>query len=78
MDFVTLKIINVLVVLNHGISVIIFFFFQGSVQTSVNIGWHGGVHVQSCRHYIHLSCHESYIKSLQVIIRNIATPKKHF
>ncbi|XP_038076588.1 E3 ubiquitin-protein ligase UBR3-like isoform X3 [Patiria miniata] len=40
-------------------------FDKSSVQMSINVGWHGGVHIQSCRHYIHLSCHESYIKSLR-------------
>lgn len=29
-----------------------------------NICWEGGVHVQSCGHHVHLSCHESYLKSL--------------
>lgn len=29
-----------------------------------NIGWEGGVHVQSCGHHVHLTCHESYLKSL--------------
>lgn len=31
---------------------------------SQNICWEGGVHVQSCGHHLHLTCHESYIKSL--------------
>lgn len=30
-----------------------------------NICWEGGVHVQSCGHHVHLSCHESYLKSLR-------------
>lgn len=29
-----------------------------------NICWEGGVHVQSCGHHVHLTCHESYLKSL--------------
>lgn len=29
-----------------------------------NISWEGGVHVQSCGHHLHLTCHESYLKSL--------------
>ena len=29
-----------------------------------NICWEGGVHVQSCGHHVHLSCHDSYLKSL--------------
>lgn len=29
-----------------------------------NICWEGGVHVQSCGHHLHLTCHESYLKSL--------------
>ncbi|XP_022102355.1 E3 ubiquitin-protein ligase UBR3-like isoform X2 [Acanthaster planci] len=40
-------------------------FDKSSVQMSVNVGWHGGIHIQSCRHYIHLRCHESYIRSLR-------------
>ncbi|KAH6939814.1 hypothetical protein HPB50_021859 [Hyalomma asiaticum] len=30
---------------------------------SVNIGWEGGVHVQTCGHYLHLDCHKSYMLS---------------
>ena len=41
--------------------------FQGdSGLLSVNIGWKGGVHAQSCGHYVHLDCHSSYMKSLSV------------
>ncbi|CRK92911.1 CLUMA_CG006257, isoform A [Clunio marinus] len=29
-----------------------------------NICWEGGVHVQSCGHHVHLTCYESYLKSL--------------
>lgn len=29
-----------------------------------NICWEGGVHVQSCGHHVHLTCHESYLRSL--------------
>lgn len=29
-----------------------------------NIGWEGGVHVQSCGHHVHLTCQDSYLKSL--------------
>lgn len=29
-----------------------------------NISWEGGVHVQSCGHHLHLTCHEAYLKSL--------------
>lgn len=32
---------------------------------SQNICWEGGVHVQSCGHHVHLTCHESYLKSLR-------------
>lgn len=34
-------------------------------QMSLNIGWEGGVHVQSCGHYLHLDCHKSYMQSLK-------------
>ena len=33
---------------------------------SVNIGWEGGVLVQTCGHYLHLDCHTSYVASLMV------------
>ncbi|XP_060602002.1 E3 ubiquitin-protein ligase UBR3-like, partial [Ruditapes philippinarum] len=39
-------------------------FEETSCQTSVNIGWEGGVLVQTCGHYLHLDCHTSYINSL--------------
>ena len=32
---------------------------------SVNIGWKGGVFVQSCGHQVHLSCLQSYMHSLR-------------
>ncbi|KAL4222682.1 E3 ubiquitin-protein ligase ubr3 [Mactra antiquata] len=39
-------------------------FEESSCQTSVNIGWDGGVLVQTCGHYLHLDCHTSYVASL--------------
>lgn len=39
---------------------------QSSCLVSVNIGWQGGVHVQTCGHYVHLDCLSSYIDSLKV------------
>ncbi|XP_052267250.1 E3 ubiquitin-protein ligase UBR3-like [Dreissena polymorpha] len=39
-------------------------FEESSCQTSVNIGWDGGVLVQTCGHYLHLDCHTSYVSSL--------------
>ncbi|RWS04809.1 E3 ubiquitin-protein ligase UBR3-like protein [Dinothrombium tinctorium] len=39
--------------------------FDPSWLNAVNIGWVGGVHVQSCGHYIHLDCHKSYLQSLR-------------
>ncbi|KAL3175252.1 hypothetical protein MRX96_010871 [Rhipicephalus microplus] len=33
------------------------------LSQSVNIGWEGGVHVQTCGHYLHLDCHKSYMLS---------------
>ena len=29
-------------------------------------GTEGGVHIQSCGHLLHVDCHQSYLKSLQV------------
>ncbi|XP_076360822.1 ubr3 ubiquitin ligase isoform X3 [Tachypleus tridentatus] len=40
-------------------------FDNKSWQASVNIGWEGGVHVQSCGHYLHIVCHQSYTESLR-------------
>lgn len=40
-------------------------FQAASWQKSLSIGWEGGVHVQSCGHYLHLLCHKSYIASLR-------------
>lgn len=31
---------------------------------SVNTGWDGGVHVQTCGHHLHLHCLNSYISAL--------------
>uniref|UniRef100_A0A2M4A6W9 E3 ubiquitin-protein ligase n=1 Tax=Anopheles triannulatus TaxID=58253 RepID=A0A2M4A6W9_9DIPT len=39
-------------------------FGQTSWFLSHNIGWEGGVHIQSCGHHVHLSCQDSYLKSL--------------
>ncbi|KAL5006565.1 hypothetical protein ScPMuIL_015371 [Solemya velum] len=38
---------------------------ESSCQMSVNIGWEGGVLVQTCGHYLHLDCHNSYVTSLR-------------
>ncbi|XP_041366438.1 E3 ubiquitin-protein ligase UBR3-like [Gigantopelta aegis] len=40
-------------------------FEEGSCQMSLNIGWEGGVVVQTCGHYLHLTCHGSYLESLK-------------
>ncbi|XP_043254590.1 E3 ubiquitin-protein ligase Ubr3 [Colletes gigas] len=32
---------------------------------SVNLGWEGGVHVQTCGHHLHLTCLKSYLQSLR-------------
>ncbi|XP_020708415.2 E3 ubiquitin-protein ligase Ubr3 [Athalia rosae] len=32
---------------------------------SVNLGWEGGVHVQTCGHHLHLDCLKSYLQSLR-------------
>lgn len=39
-------------------------FAPSSWLDSINIGAEGGVHVQSCGHFLHIQCHQSYIKSL--------------
>ena len=40
-------------------------FDKNSWLNSINIGWVGGVHVQSCGHYLHIDCHKSYMQSLR-------------
>lgn len=40
-------------------------FNSNSWLNSLNIGWEGGVHVQTCGHYLHLDCHKSYMNSLR-------------
>ncbi|XP_069676263.1 E3 ubiquitin-protein ligase Ubr3 isoform X3 [Periplaneta americana] len=32
---------------------------------AVNLGWEGGVHVQTCGHHLHLDCLKSYLHSLR-------------
>ncbi|KAJ0176856.1 hypothetical protein K1T71_008035 [Dendrolimus kikuchii] len=39
-------------------------FDQESWLLSVNVGWEGGVHVQSCGHHLHLRCLSAYLKAL--------------
>ncbi|XP_074027443.1 ubr3 ubiquitin ligase isoform X2 [Leptinotarsa decemlineata] len=44
---------------------------------SVNLGWDGGVHVQTCGHYLHLYCLNSYLISLRTLQRsNTLSPEK--
>ena len=40
-------------------------FDKKSYLSSVNIGWRGGVFVQSCGHHVHLACQQSYMQSLR-------------
>lgn len=40
-------------------------FDPHSWYLSVNIGWNGGVHVQTCGHHLHLDCLNSYLQSLR-------------
>ncbi|XP_055590572.1 E3 ubiquitin-protein ligase Ubr3-like, partial [Uranotaenia lowii] len=44
-------------------------FGTSSWFLSHNIGWEGGVHVQSCGHHVHLTCQDSYLKSLHTSTR---------
>lgn len=41
------------------------YFDSNSWLNSISIGWVGGVHVQSCGHYLHVDCHKSYMLSLR-------------
>ncbi|XP_037294366.1 E3 ubiquitin-protein ligase Ubr3 [Manduca sexta] len=40
-------------------------FDKESWLLSVNVGWEGGVHVQSCGHHLHLRCLAAYLRALQ-------------
>uniref|UniRef100_A0A8D8RJ41 E3 ubiquitin-protein ligase n=1 Tax=Cacopsylla melanoneura TaxID=428564 RepID=A0A8D8RJ41_9HEMI len=40
-------------------------FDRFSWLVSVNLGWEGGVHVQTCGHHLHLDCLTSYLNSLR-------------
>lgn len=39
-------------------------FGAESWLSSVNIGWCGGVHAQSCGHLMHMDCYQSYISTI--------------
>ncbi|XP_064095704.1 E3 ubiquitin-protein ligase ubr3-like isoform X3 [Macrobrachium nipponense] len=43
----------------------IYYYLQNSWLASMNIGWEGGVHVQTCGHHLHLDCHQSYLLALR-------------
>ncbi|XP_076043889.1 ubr3 ubiquitin ligase [Oratosquilla oratoria] len=45
------------------------YFDVNSWLLSMNIGWEGGVHVQTCGHHLHLDCHKSYLASLRSQLR---------
>ncbi|XP_044728240.1 E3 ubiquitin-protein ligase Ubr3 [Chrysoperla carnea] len=45
-------------------------FDSQSWLLSVNLGWEGGVHVQTCGHHLHLDCLKSYLQSLRSQHRN--------
>ncbi|XP_061179951.1 E3 ubiquitin-protein ligase ubr3-like [Saccostrea echinata] len=55
-------------------------FEESSCQVSVNIGWEGGVVIQTCGHYLHLDCHSSYLLSLrtQEMTGNLAVNKGEY
>jgi hypothetical protein len=38
---------------------------QLSWQLTVNLGWEGGIYVQTCGHHLHLQCLSSYLNSLR-------------
>ena len=43
-------------------------FDDAACYMAVNMGWEGGIHAQTCGHYLHLDCQKSYLQSLQVRI----------
>ncbi|XP_077515931.1 ubr3 ubiquitin ligase isoform X2 [Amblyomma americanum] len=38
-------------------------FDDSPLSQAMNTAWEGGVHVQTCGHYLHLDCHKSYMLS---------------
>ncbi|KAF5302612.1 hypothetical protein FQA39_LY10230 [Lamprigera yunnana] len=40
-------------------------FDSQSWLLSINLGWEGGVHVQTCGHHLHLDCLKAYLQSLR-------------
>ncbi|XP_070564707.1 E3 ubiquitin-protein ligase UBR3-like [Ptychodera flava] len=58
------------------------YFDDASCLQAVSIGWEGGVHTQTCGHYLHLHCHKSYLQSLRTeqihMTQNLAVEKGEF
>lgn len=52
------------------------YFDPKSWYLSVNVGWDGGVHVQTCGHHLHLDCLDSYLHSLRTQQRQSASSEK--
>jgi E3 ubiquitin-protein ligase UBR3 len=50
-------------------------FDPKSWYLSVNVGWDGGVHVQTCGHHLHLDCLNSYLHSLRMQQRQVSSNK---
>lgn len=49
-------------------------FSRDSWLGSFNIGWCGGVHAQSCGHFMHIDCYQSFIESVCRTRSEAATP----
>uniref|UniRef100_A0A7G3AHS3 E3 ubiquitin-protein ligase n=1 Tax=Lutzomyia longipalpis TaxID=7200 RepID=A0A7G3AHS3_LUTLO len=49
---------------NRRTEILTWKFGETSWYLSNNLAWEGGVHVQSCGHHVHLTCHEAYLSSL--------------
>ncbi|CAK9812220.1 E3 ubiquitin-protein ligase UBR3 [Anthophora quadrimaculata] len=47
-------------------------FDTASLLLSVNVGWEGGVYVQTCGHHLHLDCLLPYVKSLGLQQRQLS------
>ncbi|XP_072747592.1 E3 ubiquitin-protein ligase Ubr3 isoform X3 [Anoplolepis gracilipes] len=50
---------------NHRMDEMNRLFDELSWLISLNLGWEGGVHVQTCGHHLHLDCLKSYLESLR-------------
>lgn len=65
-EFDTVSInFNFMIFIKKYLTNLLFNFFQSSWLLSINLGWEGGVHVQTCGHHLHMDCLRAYLQSLR-------------